>query len=102
MKQPIPDTLKLPAGATLRFALGSADRARSNVWTVFGSKNTDDVYIGARDTLPAAKLSLHESGKWRRALTSQEAERRNLPEGVDRVMNRWEVPEPIADGWVHA
>jgi hypothetical protein len=102
VKQPTPDTLKLPVGGTLRFALGSADGLRSNVWTVFGSKNTDDIYVGARDTLPMAKLSLHKSGRWRRALTSQEAARQNLPDDVDRVMNRWEVPEPIADGWVHA
>lgn len=102
MKQPTPDTLILPAGGILRFALGSVSGARSNVWTVFGSKNTDDVYVGARDMLPMAKLSLHESGKWRRALTSQEAERQGLPDDVDRVMNRWEVPEPVAEGWVHA
>lgn len=102
MKQPTPDTLRLSAGGTLRFALGSADGSRSNIWTVFGSKNTDDIYVGARDTLPIAKLSLHESGRWRRALTSQGAASHNLPDGVDRVMNRWEVPEPITDGWVHA
>ena len=75
MKQPTPDTLILPAGGTLRFALGSAHGARSNIWSVIGHQNTDDVYVGARDTLPMAKLSLHESGKWRRALTAQEAER---------------------------
>lgn len=102
MKQSTPDTLRLSAGGTLRFALGSADGPRSNIWTVFGSKNTGDIYVGARDRLPMAKLSLHESGRWRRALTSQEAARQNLPDDVDRVMNRWEVPEPIADGWVHA
>jgi hypothetical protein len=102
VRQPAPDTLKLPAGGVLRFALGSADGPRSSVWSVIGSRNTDDVYVGARDTLPSAKLSLHESGKWRRAMTRQEAERQNLPDGGDRVMNRWEVPEPVADGWVHA
>ena len=101
MKQPTPDTLRLSAGGTLRFAVGSAEGPRSNIWTVFGSKHTDDIYVGARDTLPMAKLSLHESGRWRRALTSQAA-RQNLPDGADRVMNRWEVPEPIADGWVQA
>jgi hypothetical protein len=102
MRQPVPDPLILPAGGILRFALGSADGARSNIWNVFGKEKTDDVYVGARDTLSCAKLSLHESGKWRRALTSEEAERQSLPDGVDRVMNRWEVPESIADGWIHA
>jgi hypothetical protein len=102
MKQPTPDPTILPAGGKLRFALGSDQGARSSVWSVVGHKNTDDIYIGARDVLGIAKLSLHESGKWRRALTDREAERRNLPDDVDRVLSRWEVPEPIVDGWLHA
>ena len=102
MKQPVPDPQILPAGGTLRFALGTAAGARSNVWTVIGSKNADDVYVGARDALPMAKLSLHQSGRWRRALTAQAAIQQNLPVGEDRVLNRWEVPEPFADGWLHA
>jgi hypothetical protein len=102
VRQPIPDVLMLPAGGTLRFALGSADGSRSNVWSVVGHKNTDDIYIGARQVMSAAKLSLHESGVWRRALTSQEAERLNLAEDRDRVLNRWEVPEPFGEGWIYA
>jgi hypothetical protein len=102
MKQPTPDPLMLTPGEALRFALGSPSGPRSSIWTVFGSKHTDDVYIGARDTLQSVKLSLHQSGKWRRALTSQEAERLDLPNDVDRVMGRWEVPEPIGEGWIHA
>jgi len=102
MKQPTPDPLMLSTAGYLRFALGSPSGPRSTIWTVFGSKHTDDVYIGARDTLQWVKLSLHQSGKWRRALTSVEAERRKLPDDVDRVMARWEVPEPISEGWTHA
>ena len=100
MRQPVPETQVLP-GKALRFALGTAEGARSNVWTVFGSKNSDDVYVGARDTLGVAKLSLHQSGKWRRALIENVA-LETLPPDVDRVINRWEVPEPFADGWLHA
>ncbi|HET9894607.1 MAG TPA: hypothetical protein VFQ44_06695 [Streptosporangiaceae bacterium] len=102
MKQPIPEPARLPVGGKLRFALGAPGGPRSNVWTVFGSKNTSDVYVGARDTLTSAKLSLHQSGRWRRALTPQEVRRQNMPEDADRVLNRWEVPQPIADGWIHA
>jgi hypothetical protein len=101
MKQPVPETQILPAGGTLRFALGTATGARSNVWRVFGDKNTDDVYVAARDVIRTAKLSLHQSGKWRRALTEQAAPQ-YLPADVDRALNRWEVPEPFADGWLHA
>jgi hypothetical protein len=102
VKQPVPHPQILLAGGTLRFGLGTATGARSNVWTVFGSKNADDVYVGARDALPMAKLSLHQSGKWRRALTAHAAIQQNVPVGQDRVLNRWEVPEPFAEGWVHA
>jgi hypothetical protein len=98
----IPETQFLSAGEVLRFALGTATGPRSNVWTVFGSKHADDVYVGARDELPTAKLSLHQSGKWRRALTSQSAIRQDLPADSDRVAIRWEVPEPFTEGWLHA
>ena len=102
MRQPVPETQILPAGgAPLRFALGSATGARSNVWSVFGSKNFDDVYVGARDMLPVAKLSLHESGLWRRAYIKELAVK-ILPPDEDRVLNRWEPPTPFADGWLHA
>src|ERR1035438_1340044 len=102
MRQPVPETQILTAGgAPLRFALGTATGARSTVWTVFGSRNSDDVYVGARDTLPMAKPSLHQSGTWRRALI-ENAAKKILPADVDRVLNRWEVPEPFADGWLNA
>jgi hypothetical protein len=102
MRQPVPETQILPAGgAPLRFALGSATGARSNVWCVFGSKNFDDVYVGARDMLPVAKLSLHQSGLWRRAYIEDLAVK-ILPPDEDRVLNRWERPTPFADGWLHA
>jgi hypothetical protein len=102
VRQPIPETQILTAGgAPLRFALGAAIGARSTIWTVFGSKNSDDVYVGARDTLPMAKLSLHQSGIWRRALI-EDAAKRVLPAEVDRVLNRWDVPRQFADGWLDA
>ena len=82
--------------------MGSATGPRSNTWSVIGSKNSDDVYIGARQVLRAAKLSLHASGRWRHAMTAEEAARRMVTEGEDRVMNRWEPPTPIGTGWVHA
>lgn len=102
MKQPIPATQILSAGQALRFALGTAEGTRSTIWTVFGSRNSDDVYVGARDALPMAKLSLHQSGRWRRALMQQGAAQQNLPTDVDRVFQRWEVPEAFGDGWIHA
>jgi hypothetical protein len=48
------------------------------------------------------KLSLHSSGKWRWAMTSEEVARRQLPPDSDRVIARWDKPAPIAQGWLHA
>ena len=62
MKQPVPDPQILPAGGTLRFALGTAAGARSNVWTVIGSKNADDVYVGARDAQGQFKITFRDLG----------------------------------------
>lgn len=102
VKQTPPGPQILPAGATLRFAVGSTAGPRSNTWSVIGSKNNGDFYIGARQVLGMAKLSLHVSGRWRRAMTAEEAAKRMVAESEDRVMNRWEPPTPIGDGWVHA
>ena len=102
MRQPVPDLLRLPRGGHVRFALGTAEGPRSTVWSIKGAKKFDDVYIGPRDSMGVAKLSLHQSGIWRRAFTSEEALRRDLPDDQDRVMNRWDLPQPIEDGWLHA
>lgn len=67
-----------------------------------GSKNSDEVYLAARDVMGSAKLSMHNSGRWRWAMTSQEAARRQLAAHEDRVMSRWEVPAPVAAGWIRA
>jgi hypothetical protein len=55
------------------------------------------VFIGLRNRMGVLKLSLHEV-KWRMAYTKQAAER-HLPEGVDRVVTRWEHPPELAQGW---
>jgi hypothetical protein len=67
-----------------------------------GGKNGDEVYLAARDVMGSAKLSMHSSGRWRWAMTSQEAARQQLAAHEDRVMLRWEVPAPVAAGWIRA
>ena len=68
---------------------------------VFGARNADDIYIGARQPLGDVKISLHKSGIWRLAHTKEAAERLNL--GVaDRLLRRWNPPAPVALGWTHS
>ena len=57
------------------------------------------MFIGPRNRMDVMKLSLHEV-KWRISYTEQAAER-HLPEGVDRVVTRWEHPPELASGWRH-
>lgn len=102
MKQTLPGPQFLPVGGTIRFAVGSAAGPRSNAWSVIGGKRADDVYLGARDIMGLEKVSLHVSGRWRRAWTAAGAKEQCLPHGTDRVMNRWDVPQSIAEGWLHA
>ena len=67
-----------------------------------GGKKTDEVYLAAWDVMGVAKLSLHESGRWRWAMTNEEAIRRQLGPDEDRVLQRWDPPAPIAEGWTRA
>jgi hypothetical protein len=61
----------------LLVAVGSSDDVRSSIWRLWVRKN--DVYFGTTDSLPAFKVSLHQSDQseiWRIALV------RSLDEGV--------------------
>jgi hypothetical protein len=102
VKQTPPGLQVVPVGGVLRFALGQASGPRSNTWSVVGGKRTDEVYLAARDVMSAAKVSMHSSGRWRWAMTEQEAARRELGPDEDRVMWRWVPPAPIGPGWTHA
>jgi hypothetical protein len=92
---PPPQILDRPG--TIRWAVGSPVGPRSQTWSVVGHARNDDVFIGLRDRMGVMKLSLH-GVKWRMAYTEQVAER-HLPEGVDRVLTRWEHPPELAPGW---
>jgi hypothetical protein len=96
------DILTLQQPGTIRWATGHPDGDRSLTWTVVGARNSDDVYVGMRGLMGAAKLSLHESGVWRFALTPQGAEKLQLPEGQDRLIDRFAPTSELAPGWVHA
>jgi hypothetical protein len=80
---------------TVRFAVGSPTGPRSRTWRLWVPKGKSDVYVGSRRTSNSVKLSLHEPGPSRFALTSEfiEASDFEAPEGRDaRLAEEWERP----------
>jgi hypothetical protein len=54
---------------TLRFAAGSPERPNSGVWRLWS--HGSDTYLAARIAAHLFKLSMHKSGQWISAFTSQ-------------------------------
>jgi hypothetical protein len=96
------DIVTLQTPGTIRWATGKPEGPRSLTWTVVGARNSDDVYIGTRGLMGAAKLSLHESGVWRFAFTPSGAAKVNLSCEEDRLIERYAATSDLAPGWVHA
>jgi hypothetical protein len=70
----------------------------SVTWSLVSSRNSGDLYLGAREVMRDLKVSLHESGITRMAWTSAAAEARVVP-GADRVIARWDASDPLPNGW---
>lgn len=79
----------------IRFAVGSPEAVWSGVWRLWVARN--DVFLGSRDLSRWIKVSLHSSGIWRVAWTSQSGIK--APQSADRVERRWKRPDPFAEGW---
>jgi hypothetical protein len=81
----------------LRFAVGSAIGPRSRTWRLWVRKRKSDVYIASRRLADSVKVSLHEPGPSRFALTREWVERTgfNAPAGRDqRLAVEWVRPHP--------
>ena len=78
----------------VRFAVGGPDEPRSCVWRVWKGKGKSDVYIAIRTLGGVLKVSLHESGVWRFALTKEFWEMRGEND-ADRLIEKWERPQPL-------
>lgn len=78
----------------IRFAVGEEGDQYTPVWRAWN--NRSDVYLAARSTAGLLKLSLHESGQWMSAFTTQSGV--TLEQGGRRQAT-WHRPNEFAPGW---
>lgn len=79
----------------LRFAVGTAAGPRSRTWRLWVPKGKSDVYVSSRRIGNSVKVSLHEPGPSRFALTREFVDKGSFesPEGRDpRLAHEWERP----------
>lgn len=92
-----PEIQNVGPGGTIRWAVGRPEGPRSGTWNITTAANSRDVFIGARETLGAVKLTLHPT-MWRLAHLEKYAEA-NLPPGQDRLIRRWPPAPEAVQGW---
>ena len=82
-------------GRSVRFAVGNPSGLSSDSWKVWTTRQ-GDIYLACRDINRDCKISLHASGAWRLAYLKEAFEQGDvIPDGADRVIERWERPS----GW---
>jgi hypothetical protein len=87
----------------VRFRAVAADGRCSTTWRVFATRGKSDVYLLSRPLGELAKVSLHESGRWRTAFISQDVADRYLAPHEDRSFDKFSPPlDEAAPGWVEA
>ncbi|MDJ0411213.1 hypothetical protein [Rhodococcoides fascians] len=77
---------------------------RSSVWSVWGSKNSHDVYACIRSSAGVIKYSFHQSGEWIHHLVNPDhpkAKFVTLPSPDSKRLDTWSRPEPFYKGWTH-
>jgi hypothetical protein len=79
---------------TLRFAAGSPERRFSSVWRLW--VHGSDVYLGARILLRMFKFSMHQSGQWISAFTSESGA---MLDTGSRRHKTWLRPAEFTPGW---
>lgn len=86
---------------TFRFAVGSTDGPRSGIWTLWTPSDSSEVYVAARQLAGSLKVSLHASGNWQAAFTTQfvdKLSRESKWSRGSRHVDKWRRPEEIAPG----
>src|SRR3954447_2352635 len=87
----------MPKQQVLRFAVGTGDGPRSRTWRLWAPRGKSDVYVSSRRIANSFKVSLHEPGPSRFALTSEFVREHDFvaPEGRDhRLAKEWNRPRP--------
>ena len=92
---------------TIRFVVGDPDDLRASTWRCWiAGRGKDDIYLAPRPIAGSFKVSLHESGDWRVAFTTEFKEKMKRQgrwaEGDHRSVARWRKPEQLAPGVVLA
>jgi hypothetical protein len=86
-----------PGEQVLRFAVGSPDGARSRTWRLWVPPRKSDVYVSCRRMASEVKVSLHEPGPSRFALTREHVEGPSpiaVPHADPRGPVEWDRPRP--------
>lgn len=95
---------------TIRFLVGEPG-LRASSWRVWAGTESDDIYVGDRQSTKYGKFSLHQSGEWRYAWTPGEPQGvvSHSPTGEQPEVNRsgghfvrWREPATPESGWLHA
>jgi hypothetical protein len=79
------------APSSIWFAAGSPEAPASSIWKLWHHR--EKVYLGTRSMLGFIKLSLHSSGNWRVAWTTESGLVAPTSDSGDRVEKRWQ-PRP--------
>lgn len=84
-------------GQVIRFAVGTPAGPRARTWRLWVPRGKSDVYVSSRRVSNSVKVSLHQPGPSRFALTSEFVRGTGFqaPEGRDaRLAFEWERPRP--------
>lgn len=90
--------------SVVRFAVGNPAGAQSSIWRLWTSGKYSDVYLAARTVAQDVKVSLHGSGNWRHAFTSEHMSgpSPHISPDEDRARSKWQRPPEIAPGVTRA
>ena len=79
---------------TFRFAAGSTEKPRSNVWRLW--VHGSDIYLAVRMLAGTMNFSMHQSGNWISAFTEQSGV---ILETGTRRHTQWQRPPEFRLGW---
>jgi hypothetical protein len=87
---------------TVWFAVGAPEGPRSSVLRLWTHEN--EVYISAWALAPVLKISLHSSGDWRHAYTTEHVAGGSpfVSAGQSREVDQWKPPPELAPGAIKA